>query len=129
MEKNKKILFITSGVIISIALIIGIIIFILNQMPNKNIGTWNLSSQNYSGTLKLYDNKKFELTANVIYTIGKTYQTNVTYKGTYKYFNGSITLIPNNEDMQFKGNFGENRLTLRKVESDGTSGDFLEFKR
>ena len=80
MEKNKKILFITSGVIISIALIIGIVIFILNQMPNKNIGTWNLSSQNYSGTLKLYDNKKFELTANVIYTIGKTYQTNVTYR-------------------------------------------------
>lgn len=129
MKKNKKILFITSGVIISIALIIGIVVFILSQMPNKNIGKWSSTSNYYSAELRLYDNKKFELTANMSYTIGETYQANITYKGTYKYFNGSITLIPDNENIQYKGDFGDNRLTLRKVEKDGTSGDFLEFKK
>ncbi len=129
MGKSKKILLILAGTIAIVALVIGIVMFKLNTMPRKNIGKWSSTSNFYSSELRLYDDKKFELTASISYTIGETYQANITYKGTYKYFNGSITLIPDNENIQYKGNFGDNRLTLRKIESDGTSGDFLEYKK
>lgn len=127
MEKKKKALIIS----ISIGLIILILVvtfMILASMPNKNIGNWKSASSGYSANLKLYDNKRFELTLNLSYVVGETYQANVTYKGTYNYFAGNITLVPDNTNIEYKGNFGENRLTLRKIEN-GVNGDFIEFKK
>lgn len=102
--------------------------FLLTTMPSKNIGKWTSSSGWYSANLRLYEDKHFELILDVSYIIGTTYNANVTYSGTYKYFNGEITLIPDDEDIKYVGNFGDNRLTLRKVE-DGKKGDFIEFKK
>ena len=127
-KNNKKIIVICGSIIIAFILIAIIVYAILGKLPNKNIGKWSSSSLGYSANLKLYEDKHFEMNFNVGYTIGTTYNANVTYKGTYKYFNGKITLIPDNESIKYEGNFGDNRLTLRKIEN-GKSGDFIEFKK
>lgn len=126
-KKNNKILIIC-GVILTVIAIALIIFFSLSTMPSKNIGKWTSTSTGYSVDLKLYENNKFELNFNINYILGTIYNTNVNYKGTYKYFNGKITLFPDNEDVEYKGNFGDNRLTLTKVEN-GETGEFIEFKK
>lgn len=128
MKNNKKIIVICGSVVVILMLIAIMIFVILEKLPNKNIGKWTSSSVGYSANLKLYEDKHFEMNFNVGYTVGTTYNSNVTYKGTYKYFNGKITLIPDNENIKYEGNFGDNRLSLRKIENS-KSGDFIEFKK
>lgn len=130
MEKknNKKIMIICGSILLALIVVAIIIFSMLSTIPGKNIGKWNSSTMGYSVELKLYEDKHFQLTFDMDYLVGTTYNANVTYKGTYKYFNGKITLIPDNENIEYKGNFGDNRLTIRKIEN-GSNGNFIEFKK